>query len=104
RPVFNSLDTGMRRRIYCIPFEQVVPESRKDDHLIDRLKDPAHHGAAILNWLIAGLVTYRREGLRNSPPAVLAANQNYLDDLDPVKDFWDECVAVNPTAQVPVKE
>ena len=105
RPVFNNLDTGMRRRIICIPFEQVIEQKKeKDEKLIQILSDPKQTGSAILNWLIAGLGLFRREELRNPPEAVVAANQDYLDDLDPVKDFFEERVIVNPTAQVPVKE
>jgi len=104
RPVFNNLDSGMRRRILCIPFEQVIPPERKNEALIQILSDPAQTGSAILNWLIAGLVIFRRDELRDPPEAVLAANQDYLDDLDPVKDFFEERVITDPTQRVSVKD
>ena len=99
-PVFSNLDTGMLRRVVCIPFMQVIPPARKDESLIQRLSDPRQTGSAILNWLLTGLVAYRQAELRNPPAGALAAKQDYLDDLDPIKDFWDAVVVCSPWARV----
>src|SRR5207247_11328129 len=105
RPASNTPNPSRIRRIICTTYEQIIEQKKeKDEKRIQRLSDPKQTGSAILNWLIAGLVLFRREELRNPPKAVVAANQDYLDDLDPVKDFFEERVIINPTAQVPVKE
>lgn len=59
-PAFDMTDSGMRRRLRIVSFDEtIIP-----DPLAKReLANPALHGAAILNWALAGLRSYREEGL-----------------------------------------
>ena len=59
-PTFDMMDSGMRRRIRVVPFdEQIIPDVQVKRELIN----PSLHGAAILNWALEGLRLYRSEGL-----------------------------------------
>ncbi len=59
-PNFDMTDSGMRRRIRILPFEERI----SPDPIVKReLTDPSLHGSAILNWCLEGLKQYESEGL-----------------------------------------
>jgi P4 family phage/plasmid primase-like protien len=86
-PTITGTDDGIWRRIHRINFDNQVPEERKDRNLDVKLQAEA---SGILNWALAGLEQYRREGLR-VPTAVTSATKEYRYDQNPVRDFLDEC-------------
>ncbi len=59
-PNFDMTDSGMRRRIRVVPFEEKI---RPDPIVKRELTDPSMHGSAILNWCLSGLKKYDSEGL-----------------------------------------
>ena len=59
-PNFDMTDSGMRRRIRVVPFEEKI----SPDPIVKReLTDPSLHGSAILSWCLAGIKLYESEGL-----------------------------------------
>ena len=56
-------------------------------------------GSGILNWALAGLTAYLREGL-NSPEIVLASTQGYREDMDVVGQWIAQCCDVDANASV----
>ena len=46
----------------------------------------------ILQWMIEGAVRYYKQGLDDTPAAILAATEEYKDGQDIVGDFFRECL------------
>ncbi|GAA5227251.1 DNA primase family protein [Paeniglutamicibacter antarcticus] len=82
-------------RMRVVPFD-VSFEGKEDTRLEDDLQLAAD---SILDWAVAGLWAYHREGL-NAPAQVLARTDAYRAENDTVQQFMaDECV-MNPNARV----
>ena len=76
------------RRIALIPFENTVPEHRRDKRLGEKLEAEA---PAILAWIIRGAAEYVEGGLR-TPAHVSDATKAYAADQDTVGRFVaDHC-------------
>ena len=59
-PNFDMTDSGMRRRIRVVSFEEKI---RPDPIVKRELTDPSLHGSAILNWVLEGIEIHNSEGL-----------------------------------------
>lgn len=88
-------------RIKLIPFtESFVSdpdpanphEHKKDPTLADKII--ANELPGVLNWLIAGCLEWRKNGLQ-PPPEVEAATEQYKTDEDTLGRFIDECCVIN---------
>ena len=89
-PRIRAEDGGVWRRIFRIPFDQVVPASRRDTQLKPYLKSEARE--AVLAWLVAGFLAWRRAGGLNPPPSVVAATESLRVEMDPASRFvQDRC-------------
>ncbi len=83
RPDIRGGDDGIWRRVLLVPFEVQIPKDQVDRALPDKLWVER---AGILNWLIAGALSYLQEGLR-VPEAVRAATDEYREQSDPYGAF-----------------
>lgn len=102
-PRVRDDDSAMWRRIVRIPFENVIPENRRDPGLKLRLKDPAECGAAILAWIVEGAIGWSEEGL-TIPASIRAATEAYRADQDPLRDFLTDCCELDRDAWVTAAE
>ena len=66
KPVIKGKDHGIWRRIKLIPFTTRITDDKRDPYLEQKL---LAEKSGILNWLIEGLLRWRREGL--AVPAVI---------------------------------
>ena len=90
KPSIHGTDEGIWRRVLLVPFEvQIAPEAI-DRRLPDKLWEER---SGILNWLIAGTLSYLEEGLR-IPDAVRSATQEYREESDPLGAFLREACEV----------
>ena len=90
-PEVRDMSHGMWRRMLLIPFTQVIPETAQDRDLLDKLKG---EGSGILNWALAGLRDYRKNGL-TIPAVIKAANDAYRTDQDIIGEWiTDHCNVV----------
>ncbi|MBW2629350.1 MAG: bifunctional DNA primase/polymerase [Deltaproteobacteria bacterium] len=99
-PQADFMDTGVWRRVRQIPMDNEC--KNPDGELPDRLEEEVAQ-AAILQWAYEGLRAYQREGL-GSCPAVERATANYRARLDPIEDWWNECVHTGPGERTSVTE
>jgi putative DNA primase/helicase len=91
KPEVRGTDRGIWRRILLIPFDQVIADNAQDRELLDKLKK---EGPGILNWALAGLRDYRKNGLC-IPMVISSANDAYRTDQDIVGQWIsDHCNAV----------
>ena len=100
KPTIQGSDHGIWRRMRLIPFTVRISEAKKDPHLIRKLADEM---PGILNWALAGCLTWQREGLR-TPRCVSQATEEYRSEEDIIGQFLGECIVEEPTGRVPISE
>lgn len=95
-PSFDGGDAAMVRRIVRLPFEVVIPDSKREDKdvLEARL---LRQSAGILNWVLEGARQWYETGLR-PPESVLVATKVYLTDQDLLGRWISECCEVERAA------
>jgi putative DNA primase/helicase len=86
RPRLNSVDEAIRRRLFLIPFDVVIPASRRDPDLAEKLRA---EWPGILAWCIAGCLDYLDRGLA-APDRVRAATDSYFSAQDLFADWLDD--------------
>jgi len=86
QPVVDDDDDAMWRRILRVPFDNTIPEERRDPQMKKTLCDPGDAGLAILAWAVQGCLSWQREGL-GVPPSVRRATEEYRQEMDPLQDF-----------------
>ncbi len=85
-PDVKSSDAAMWRRILRVPFDKVVPESKRDPKLKAQLVDPNVAGSAILAWAVQGCLDWQQNRLQ-IPAVVTRATEEYRAEMNPLKDF-----------------
>ena len=88
KPAFRNVDAALARRIILIPFSRVIPPERQDKYRYDKLLKEAPQ---ILNWMIQGYVTWRKERLR-VPESIKEATMAYLESEDRFGTWMRECL------------
>ena len=68
------------------PFEQTIPEAERDPRLLEALK---REGSGVLNWMLAGLREYQRNGLQ-VPEKIKGATAAYRDEQDIIGEWVAE--------------
>lgn len=95
KPTIRGTDRGIWRRLRLIPFNETF-EGREDRTLPDRLR--AEY-PAILRWAVNGCLAWQDTGLQ--PPAdVVAATNEYKEEMDVLAAFLADCCEVYPGASV----
>lgn len=85
------------RRIRKIPFNYVVPEKDRDPNLLNKL---IQESPGILWKTILATIDYHKNGIGETPAAVLAATREYESEQDTVKMYIQECCKIgNPNQQ-----
>ena len=91
-PIINDNTLFKSSRIFIIPFNAHFPADKQERDLLEQFSTPEAK-SYILNWMLAGLALYRREGLRtNIPKAITDATNEYADDSDSFGAFLRECI------------
>lgn len=93
KPIVGGTDEGIWRRLRLVPFEVIIPGDERDENLGEKL---AAEAGAILAWLVAGYLDWRRNGLAE-PDKVTEATQAYRAESDPLGRFLDERCLRMPT-------
>jgi putative DNA primase/helicase len=90
KPEIRGNDDGIWRRVLLVPFDVQIPKDERDPHLGEKLWEER---AGILQWMVAGLLDYLQNGLRE-PGAVLVATEEYREASDPLGNFVEACCVV----------
>lgn len=98
KPLVPNSTLAEWRRLKLIPFAVTIPVEKRDNELADKLKK---EWPGILNWLLAGCLEWQRNGLQE-PDEVTYATNDYREEQDPIKDFFDSCCTIDPFGVVPV--
>ncbi len=86
KPQVKGTDEAIWRRLLLVPFEVFIPTEERDAKLPEKL---AEELPGILNWALAGCLSWQTGGLR-APEKVLEATAEYRRDQDQVGRFLAE--------------
>lgn len=98
RPRVRADDAAALRRLVEIPFDQHVPEERRDRALPELLAGPEAQ-RAILAWAVEGCVAWHRDGL-GPPEPVRDATQAFREDMDVERLFVREQLRASEHHQI----
>lgn len=84
-------------RILIIPFDRHFEEWEQDKTLKETFRKPEVQ-SAILNWLIEGFQILRTKGFR-IPDAVAAATESYCQESDKIRQFMEDCLKEDGSAE-----
>lgn len=102
RPRVNADDSAMWRRIIQPPFTVVIPEAERDERLKIQLRTPEVQ-TAILTWAVNGCLEWQQQGL-NVPDSVRDYTASYRAEMDPLRDWLDDCTTADPAARTSNQE
>jgi len=95
KPVIRGTDLAIWRRIHLLPFTVVIPPEEQDKDLPSKLKDEL---AGIMTWAVRGCLAWQSDGL-TPPKSVIAATQEYREEMDILAGFLVECCVINTNAK-----
>lgn len=90
KPIIKGDDYGIWRRLMLVPFTRnydADPEIKKD---VNRSAKLLKELPGILHWIVQGALDYQQNGL-NPPLGVVAAKEEYREEMDLLKDWMDSC-------------
>lgn len=96
-PEVRDMSHGMWRRMLLIPFDQVIAADQQDAQLSKKLRG---EGDGVLNWALAGLADYLKNGLV-IPAEVQRATDAYKTDQDILAEWMSDHCEVVATAVTP---
>ncbi len=96
KPVISGTGHSIWRRIRLIPFTQNF-ENRSDKQLAAKLRDEL---PGILNWALAGLQAWQRDGL-GTAKAIDEATNEYRRESDLVSQWLEECTERDIDGRMP---
>lgn len=89
-PTIDGTDHGIWRRMLVVHWGQTIPESERRDFDVV-VGEFVAESAGILAWLVEGALDFLNFGLFVAP-AIHAATEAYRADMDPIGEFFAECV------------
>jgi len=100
RPIIKGNDEGIWRRVLRIPWRVKIPDSKKDPHLVEKLKKES---SGILNKLVEGCLSWQKDGL-NPPQKVRVATNEYREEMDVLSEYMEERCIIGKDRSVPKKQ
>lgn len=93
-PRLEDVGKSMQRRLRAIHFLEQFDGSRKDDQLLEKLKDESE---GILAWLVKAAVAWQEDRLAE-PAQVIDWSSAYISDNDPLSEWAYDCCVMEPKA------
>lgn len=91
-PIVKSTNKAIWRRLRPIPFPVIVPDEDVDPLLPQKLDA---HRSALLNWLLEGCISWKRDGLGGSAQADEVLGE-YREEQDTIGRFIRERITMAP--------
>ena len=91
-PIISSGGKAIWNRLRVVPFTVTIPREEIDPSLPAKLMAEAE---GILAWIMAGAIEWHRLGRLPIPPEeVTQARAEYQEQMDPLKDWIEQCCIV----------
>jgi len=100
KPIIRGTDNAIWERIGLIPFLVTIPPEKRDRQLEQKFLQGL---PAIFNWGLQGVRSWLDNGL-GLPGCMQVAIQSYRDEMNPLKEFADECLEFGEGLKVRVSE
>lgn len=100
KPEIVGTDLGIWRRIMLVPFEYTIPPEERDINFGKKLLAEL---PGIFNWVMEGCKEWQKQGL-NPPKEVLAATEDYREEMDVFQNFLNDCMVQKPSAVIKFKD
>ena len=91
KPRIKGNNYGIWRRVRLIPFIHTFTEDEKDEDFFEKYLVPELPG--ILNWAVEGCLAWQEEKIK-TPAKVMAATDDYKDEMDIIQTFIEDCCIV----------
>jgi putative DNA primase/helicase len=88
RPIIPSDDQAVFNRMRVIPFDNIIPKSKQDGNLKDKLEVEF---PGIMAWAVRGAMRWYKSRSLPDPPAIEAAGAAYRSAMDNVARFLEDC-------------
>ncbi len=95
RPKVKIEEEATWNRIIQIPFCERLSKNEIDKEVKRKLIDPEISGSAILAWAVKGCLEWQKIGLQ-VPDAVQRYTDEYKDEMNPLKEFFEDCCLFEP--------
>jgi putative DNA primase/helicase len=95
-PHISEDSDAVWRRVVVVPFDHIVPEEKRDKHLLTKL---AKERAGILARLVRGCLSWQKNGLC-IPSAVTLATTKLRGETNSLLAFLRDCCDFDPLAKV----
>ena len=86
-PRMSDDDDALWMRARDLPFDNQIPEEKKDPRVKETLRDPAAGGPALLAEAVRGCLEWQRDGLGRCD-AVIQAGRALRSEMDPYFEFF----------------
>ena len=96
KPEIADMSQGMWRRVLLVGFEQTIPPSKREPHLLETLKT---EGSGILSWALEGYRQWQQQGLC-IPKAISKATECYRDEQDIIGEWLSDNCHLGPGLSV----
>jgi putative DNA primase/helicase len=92
KPALRSIDEAIKRRLYLIPWNIVIPADERDKRLGDKLRA---EWPGILAWIIQGCLRWQAIGLA-PPEAVTSATELYMENQNAFAAWIEDYCFLDP--------
>lgn len=96
KPTIRGTDDAIWRRVHLVPWENVVPEDKRDSRLPEKLEAEAE---GILAWLVSGCMAWQRDGLK-PPNKVVESVNEYRQESDTLGAFLGDATVERKYAKL----
>ena len=102
KPKVNEGKNSMWRRLRLVPFNAKITDDAKEDGLHFRLV--REEAVGILAWFVRGCMRWFAAGGLDAPASVREATAQYRDEEDPLAEFVDDRLTLDPDGFLPAAE
>lgn len=93
KPIVKGDDHGIWRRLVTVPFLRNFDNDENVSKDPNRAEKLAAESQGVLTWCVQGTLQYLEKGLA-MPAKVIAARDEYKEDMDLLGEFIDDCCEV----------
>jgi P4 family phage/plasmid primase-like protien len=87
-PIIDEVTDAIWDRLHRVEWGVRIPDDKQDHHLLQKLEA---EWSLILGWFVEGCLKWQQDGYLKPTEAIVKGTKEYRADMNPLKDFLDEC-------------